>query len=76
MPGSKGYKARIANGRSVGEVSSKYGYQPEKFVEDIQRSSERDVQLYAEFVAWMRERQVDPEAVRRMFISFYHEFID
>ena len=35
--------------RSVGEVSSKYGYQPEKFTEDIQRKAEESEKLYNEF---------------------------
>lgn len=61
--------------RSVGEVSSKYGYQPEKFDEDIQRKALEAEALYSEFKEWMHTKNVDPRMFRLLFVSYYEEFI-
>lgn len=62
--------------RSVGEVSSKYGYQPEKFTEDIQRKAEESEKLYNEFKEWMKEKNIDPREFRLLFRAYYEEFIE
>lgn len=61
--------------KSVGEPSSLYGYQPEKFEEDIRRKAEEAEALYKEFVEWMKQKNVDPRMFRSMFRSYYEEFI-
>lgn len=70
------YQAKIAKNGKAGEVSSKYGLRPELFEQDIAERAEKDSRLYAEFIEWMRQREMDPETVRRMFVSFYYDFID
>lgn len=65
---------RIRNHR-VGEVSSKYGYQPENFWRDLQLDQERAEARWQEFRAWMIERQVDPETLRYLFVRLYDEFL-
>lgn len=67
-----------ARKNGIGEPSSKYGYDRDgsQFEADIQRHLEESERLYKEFVDWMKERNVDPETVRRMFIKFYYEFIE
>lgn len=61
--------------KSVGEVSSKYGYQPNKFDEDMKRHAEESKQLYEEFRNWMIEKDVDPIKFRLLFMEYYDEFI-
>lgn len=61
--------------KSVGEVSSKYGYNPDQFTEDIQKKAEESEALYKDFVEWMKEKNVDPMAFRRLFQCYYEEFI-
>ena len=61
--------------KNVGEVSSKYGYQPEKFEEDMKRHAEEAKQLYEDFRNWMIEKDVDPREFRWMFAQYYDEFI-
>ena len=62
--------------KSVGEPSSKYGYQPEKFDEDIRRKAEEAETLYNEFIEWMKTKNVDPRIFRSMFMRYYEEFIE
>lgn len=66
---------KISTTKHVGEVSSKYGYNPEKFDEDIQRHYEESERLYNEFKDWIREKKVDPRMFRVMFMRYYEEFI-
>ena len=61
--------------RNVGEVSSKYGLQPEKFEEDIRRRKEESEQLYDEFKEWMKQKKVDPMQFRILFRHYFEEFI-
>lgn len=70
-------KCGYARKNGVGEVSSKYGYPGggEQFERDILEKKQRSEALYAEFVAWMKERGISPKEVRHMFIRFYDEFI-
>lgn len=68
-------RTRINTTRRVGEVSSKYGYQPDKFYEDLQRHAEESAKLYEDFRNWMIEKQVDPRDFRFCFMKYYEEFI-
>jgi len=58
----------------VGEVSSKYGYQPERFDKDLEVCKVRADALWAEFNRWMIERSVTPDEARRLFVRLYEEY--
>ena len=60
----------------VGEVSSKYGYQPELFERDLEQHAAESEALWQDFRAWMIERKVDPERLRFLFLRLYEEFIN
>lgn len=66
------------NTRGVGELSSKYAYDKDgkQFEADIQRSIERTEKLYAEFVEWIKSKDVDPSIFRGLFRRYYEEFIE
>lgn len=59
----------------IGEPSSKYGYEPNKFEEDINASIERSEKLYNDFKKWLLEKKVNPLDFRRLFSMYYEEFI-
>ena len=62
----------------VGEVSSKYGYDRDgsQFEADIKANQERAAALYADFVEWMKTKDVSPDAFRYMFARYYEEFME
>ena len=64
--------------RGVGEVSSKYGYDRDgsQFEADMKAHYERGAALYAEFVEWMKTKDVSPDAFRDMFLRYYEEFLE
>lgn len=66
---------KITTSRRVGEPSSKYGYQPELFDQDLERRQQESEALWQEFRAWMVERQVDPEKLRYLFLRLWEEFL-
>ena len=59
----------------MGEVSSKYAYDPDQFDRDMERHQMENEALYQEFRAWMMERQVDPEKLRYLFLRLWEEFL-
>lgn len=59
----------------VGEVSSKYGYNPKQFDKDIEARKARSDALWAEFNRWMIERSVTPDEARRLFVRVYEEYL-
>ncbi len=61
----------------IGEVSSKYGYDRDgsQFEADIKANQERAAALYADFVEWMKTKDVSPDAFRYMFTRYYEEFM-
>ena len=65
---------KVKNHR-VGEVSSKYAYEPEKFEQDIQKDLEKAEKLWQDFKDWMIENKVDPDSCRYMFLRLYEEFL-
>lgn len=71
-------KDGILTSRSVGEVSSKYGYSNggDLFERDLQRRYEESEVLYAEFKTWMNSKGVDPRKFRELFLRYYDEFIE
>ena len=60
----------------VGEVSSKYGYQPERFDKDLEARKARADALWADFNRWMIEHSVTPDEARRMFVRLYEDYLD
>lgn len=62
----------------VGEVSSKYGYDRDgkQFEADIQKHFEDGERLYAEFVEWMKTKEVVPDKFRSLFMRYYKEFVE
>ena len=44
----------------VGEVSSKYGLNPQQFTADVERKHQRHEQLWGDFVNFMETNNVDP----------------
>ena len=68
-------KSRPLTSKRIGEVSSIYGYHPEKFEEDLKQKAEEYEKLYNEFVEWMKNKNVDPRRFRSMFAKYYEEFI-
>lgn len=66
---------KITTSRRVGEVSSKYGYQPELFERDLEQHAAESETLWRDFRAWMIERKVDPEKLRYLFLRLWEEFL-
>lgn len=66
---------KITTTHRVGEVSSKYGYQPELFERDLEQHAAESEALWQEFRAWMIERKINPERLRFLFLWLYEEFI-
>lgn len=64
--------------KGVGEVSSKYGYDRDgsQFEADVKAHQERYAALYAEFVEWMKTKDVSPDYFRYMFTRYYEEFLN
>ena len=71
-------KDGILTSRSVGEVSSKYGYSNggDLFEQGLQKHCEGYEALYAEFKVWMKSKGVDPRKFRELFLRYYDEFIE
>lgn len=67
---------KITTSRRVGEVSSKYAYQPERFERDLEQRATEIETLRQDFRAWMIERKVDPEKLRYLFLRLYEEFLN
>ena len=63
--------------RNVGELSSKYAFDRDgkQFEADIQRHIDEIEKLYAEFVEWMKGKDVSPYKFRALFRRYYEEFI-
>ena len=70
-------KFRTKPYRSVGDPSSKYGYDKDgkQFEADIQKHIDEGERLYAEFKEWMMQKQVTPDKFRSLFRKYFDEFI-
>ena len=60
----------------VGEVSSKYGYQPEQFDKDLEARKARADVLWADFNRWMIEHSVTPDEARGLFRRMFEEYLE
>ena len=65
---------RIKNHR-VGEVSSKYGYNPKQFDIDIAARKERSDALWEDFLAWMKIHGITPDEARGLFKRLFEEYL-
>lgn len=59
----------------IGEVSSKYGYQPEQFDEDLKKRGERSNRIWEDFQSFVKDHDMTPDECRTMFVRFYEEFM-
>ena len=59
----------------VGEVSSKYGYCPEKFDKDLEARKARYDALWADFIAWVIGKGLTPEEARGLLLRLYEEYL-
>ena len=60
----------------VGEVSSKYGYNPEQFDKDIESRKAKSDALWADFLGWMKGRGVTPGEARGLFRRLFEEYLE
>lgn len=61
--------------RKVGEVSSKYGYQPERFDLDMQRHKERMDSVWSDLIRFAKDRGLTPDDLRYLLIRLYEEYL-
>lgn len=59
----------------VGEVSSKYGYNPEQFDKDLEARKALYDALWADFLKWMKGRGVTPDEARALFRRLFEEYL-
>lgn len=59
----------------VGEVSSKYGYQPEQFDKDIEARKASSDALWADFLEWMKRHEITPDEARVLFRRLFEEYL-
>ena len=67
-------KQRIKRHR-VGEVSSKYGYNPEQFDQDLEARKARYDALWAGFLEWMKLQGITPDEARGLFRRMFEEYL-
>lgn len=72
------YINQIKKPNGIGDPCSKYGLGKggEKFEADLKAAEDRYNWLWAEFIEFMKSRNVDPRELRGMFVRYYEEFID
>ena len=58
----------------VGEVSSKYGYQPEQFDKDLEVRKDRADALWADFIDWVIGKGLTPEGARGLLRRLLEEY--
>lgn len=70
-------KFRMKPYKSVGDPSSKYGFDKsgKQFEADIQSHIDESERLYTEFKEWIKKKQVTPDKFRYLFRKYYDEFI-
>lgn len=58
----------------VGEVSSKYGYQPQQFYKDMEARKARSDALWAGFIGWVMKQGLTPEDARGLLRRLFEEY--
>ena len=59
----------------VGEVSSKYGYNPEQFDKDLKARKVRSDALWSDFLEWMKLHGITPDEARGLFRRMFEEYL-
>ena len=59
----------------VGEVSSKYGYNPELFDKDLEARKARYDVLWSDFLEWMKLHGITPDEARGLFRRLLEEYL-
>lgn len=70
----RGLQTRIKRHR-VGEVSSKYGYNPKQFDKDMEARKARSDALWADFQKWMKLHEITPDEARGLFRRLFEEYL-
>ena len=60
----------------VGEVSSKYGYNPEQFDKDLEARKARSDALWADFLGWVKAHGLTPEDARGLLLRLREEYLN
>ena len=68
---------KIAKPNEIGDPCSKYGYVGggEQFIKDMQAGEERSIKLWNDFIAFMKDHNVDPRDMRTLFTQYYEEYL-
>ena len=69
-----GMQTRIKRHR-IGEVSSKYGYNPGQFDQDLEARKARSDALWADFLGWMKLHGITPDEARVLFRRLFEEYL-
>ena len=69
-----GMQTRIKRHR-IGEVSSKYGYNPGQFDQDLEARKARSDALWAGFLEWMKLHGITPDEARGLFVRLHEEYL-
>ena len=60
----------------VGEVSSKYGYNPGQFDQDLEARKARSDALWEDFLGWVKEHGLTPDEARRLLLRLHEEYLE
>ena len=63
----------VSKGKRIGNPDSKYGYQPWKLDEDIQKTIEKSKLVKDALMKWIQEHRLVPSQVRRYFVAVLEE---
>ena len=69
-----GMQTRIKRHR-IGEVSSKYGYNPGQFDQDLEARKARSDALWEDFLGWMKLHGITPDEARGLFRRLFEEYL-
>ena len=58
----------------VGEVSSKYGYNPEQFDRDLEARKACSDALWADFIDWVIDKGLTPEDARALLRRLLEQY--
>lgn len=70
----RGMQTRIKRHR-IGEVSSKYGYNPERFEKDLEDRKDHSDALWEDFLEWMKRHEITPDEARVLFRRLFEEYL-
>ena len=59
----------------IGEVSSKYGYNPGQFDQDLEARKARSDALWSDFHKWMKRHKITPDEARVLFRRLFEEYL-